>query len=184
LFPYARSHLQPYLEAHGRAAEYETLAGLMAQDSKSTALKEVQGLIWEQGYLSGELVGEVFDDVLPALRRWRQQGIEAGIFSSGSVLAQKLLFRHSSSGDLTRFIRWHFDTTTGPKADPESYRRIASRIGAPPATVLFASDVVSELDAALEAGMQTVLCIRPGNKELPAGHSHPVIHSFDELAPA
>lgn len=178
LFPYARNHLRQYLEAHGRAAEYETLAGLMAQDSKSTALKEVQGHIWEHGYLSGELVGEVFDDVLPALRRWRQQGIEVGIFSSGSVLAQKLLFRHSSSGDLTAFIRWHFDTTTGPKTESESYSRIASSMGSPASAVLFVSDVVGELDAARAAGMQTALCLRPGNPNQPGGDGYPAVRGF------
>ena len=114
----------------------------MDQDSKSTALKDVQGHIWEEGYATGELVGEVFDDVAPALRRWRARGLDVGIFSSGSALAQKLLFRHSSAGDLTPLLSWHFDTTVGPKTDPESYRRIASSIGVPLSGVLFISDVV------------------------------------------
>ena len=98
----------------------------MDQDSKSTALKDLQGRIWEEGYKTGELIGEVFEDIAPALNRWRAQGIGVGIFSSGSVLAQKLLFQHSSAGDLTPFLRWHFDTTVGAKTDAESYRRIAS----------------------------------------------------------
>ena len=126
LFPYARQKLKTYLEAHGRLPEYQTFVDLMDQDSKSTALKDVQGQIWEEGYATGELVGEVFEDVAPALSRWRARGLDVGIFSSGSVLAQKLLFRHSSAGDLTPLLRWHFDTTVGPKTDPESYRRIAS----------------------------------------------------------
>ena len=157
------------------------LEWLMDHDRKSTALKSLQGLIWEEGYRGGDLVGEVFADVPAALARWRAQRIDAGIFSSGSVLAQQLLFRHSSAGDLTALLRWHFDTTTGPKTDPESYQRIAAAMRIPVASVVFVSDVAAELDAARTAGMQTRLCIRPGNGPPPPGHGHAEIRTFDEL---
>ena len=171
----------------------------MDQDSKSTALKDVQGHIWEEGYATGELVGEVFDDVAPALRRWRARGLDIGIFSSGSALAQKLLFRHSSAGDLTPLLSWHFDTTVGPKTDPESYRRIASSIGVPLSGVLFISDVVPELDAARTAGMQTALWDQAGQPRRrrtamvtpPSGHSRtsrciraPTVAACSRLVPA
>ena len=106
---------QPSVARAGSILSY--LEWLMDRDRKSTALKSLQGLIWEEGYRGGDLVGEVFADVPAALARWRAQRIDAGIFSSGSVLAQQLLFRHSSAGDLTSLLRWHFDTTTGPKTD-------------------------------------------------------------------
>ena len=183
LFPYARQKLKTYLEAHGRLPEYQTFVDLMDQDSKSTALKDLQGRIWEEGYRSGELVGSLFDDVPPALARWAKAGIGVGIFSSGSVLAQKLLFQHSIAGDLTSFLRWHFDTAIGAKADPESYRKIASAIGEASPTAVFVSDVVRELDAARAAGMQTALAIRPGNQATPDGHGHSAIRTFAELAP-
>ena len=157
------------------------LEWLMDRDRKSTALKSLQGLIWEEGYRRGGLVGEVFAEVPAALARWRAERIDAGIFSSGSVLAQQLLFRHSSAGDLTPLLRWYFDTTTGPKTDPESYRRIAAAMGIAAANVLFVSDISAELDAARTAGMQTRLCIRPGNQPPPVGHGHPEIRAFDEL---
>jgi enolase-phosphatase E1 len=157
------------------------VAWLMERDRKSTSLKELQGRIWEEGYQSGELVGAIFEDVAPALNRWGRQGLDVGIFSSGSVLAQKLLFRHSSAGDLTPLLRWHFDTTVGAKIDTASYRRIASAIELPPSTILFVSDVVQELDAARTAGMRTVLSLRPGNAAQPVGHGHPTIRTFDEL---
>jgi enolase-phosphatase E1 len=154
------------------------LEWLMDRDRKSTALKSLQGIIWEDGYRRGELVGQVFPDVPAALERWHERGIAVGIFSSGSVLAQQLLFRHSSAGDLTPRLRWHFDTTTGAKGDPESYRRIAARMGVPPGAVLFVSDVTAELDAARTAGMQTRLAIRPGNKPAPPGHGHREIRTL------
>lgn len=113
----------------------------MDRDRKSTALKSLQGKIWDEGYRSGELRGEVYPDVPPALERWRRHGVDTAIFSSGSVQAQQLLFRSTPFGDLTRFMRAYFDTTTGPKTEPESYRRIATALGRDPRDVLFVSDV-------------------------------------------
>jgi enolase-phosphatase E1 len=154
---------------------------LMDRDRKSPGLKELQGQIWEEGYSTGALVGEVFDDVPAALRRWQARGVEAGIFSSGSVLAQQQLFRHSSAGDLTPLLRWHFDTTIGAKQDPHSYARIAASTGVAASAILFISDVVPELDAARVSGMRTALSVRPGNAPPPAAHDHPVIQSLDEV---
>jgi enolase-phosphatase E1 len=181
LFPYARKHLQRYLDANGRSAEFDRFAALMDQDSKDADLKRLQGHIWEEGYRSGELAGVVFDDVPRALKRWREQRIDTGVFSSGSVLAQKLLFRHSTAGDLTPFLRWHFDTSVGAKTEAASYGRIATLIGTPPPSITFISDVIRELDAARAAGMRTALSLRPGNPAQPENHGHPLIRSFDEL---
>jgi enolase-phosphatase E1 len=154
---------------------------LMDRDRKSTPLKSLQGDIWEAGYRRGEFVGEVFDDVPPALARWSSQGVRIGVFSSGSVAAQRLLLQHSSAGDLTRFVRWHFDTTTGKKTSPDSYRHIAAAIDVSPGGILFVSDIVAELDAARSAGLVTTLAIRPGNAPPPPVHGHGVIRTFDEI---
>jgi enolase-phosphatase E1 len=154
---------------------------LMDQDRKSTALKDLQGRIWEEGYRRGELAGDVFPDVPSAFERWRAAGVGIGIFSSGSVLAQQLLFRYSSAGDLTRLLQWHFDTTTGPKTDVESYRRIAAAMATAPEAVLFVSDVAAELGAAGAGGMQTRMMLRPGNRPPPPDHGFAVIRSLDEL---
>ena len=115
------------------------------------------------------------------LSRWHAQGAPVGVFSSGSVLAQQLLFRHSSAGDLTPFLQWYFDTTTGKKADSDSYRRIAAAMNMPPQVIVFISDLVAELDAARDAGLQTRLSIRPGNAPLPPAQGHAVIRTFDEF---
>jgi len=153
---------------------------LMDRDRKSTGLKSLQGKIWEEGYRAGDLRGEVYPDVPPALERWRRQGIDIAIFSSGSVQAQRSLFTNTAAGDLTRFIRGYFDTTTGPKTAPQSYARIAAALEHSPSEVLFLSDVGAELDAALTAGMRTALCVRtPGSA--PSTGAHPVIHAFDQL---
>ena len=153
---------------------------LMDRDRKSTGLKSLQGKIWEEGYQSGELKSEVYPDVAPALERWRDQGIDIAIFSSGSVQAQRSLFRSSTAGDLTRFILAYFDTTTGPKTASMSYARIAAALGRSTSEVLFVSDVGAELDAALTAGMQTALCVRTPGASPPSG-AHRIIHTFDQL---
>ena len=167
-------------------AELEPIAAyvdwLMDRDRKSSGLKQLQGRIWEAGYASGELRGHVYPDVPSALARWRRQGREICIFSSGSVFAQKLLFAHSDAGDLTTFFHAQFDTTTGPKIQAESYRRIGAALGMAPGAILFLSDTVSELDAARDSGMRTLLTVRPGWRETDA-HNHPIIKSFDEVLP-
>ena len=181
LFPYARRHLRRYLEQQGQGAIAGEFEALMDHDSKSTPLKEVQGRIWEDGYRRGELTGEVFADVPDAFARWRARGLAIAIFSSGSVLAQQLLFRHSSAGDLTRFLDAYFDTTTGAKTDSASYRRIAGSLHVPADAVLFVSDSVRELDAAREAGLETRIALRPDNPAQPDGHHHDPVADFNDL---
>jgi enolase-phosphatase E1 len=153
---------------------------LMDSDRKSPGLKALQGLIWQQGYRSGELKGQVFADVPPAFARWRASGRDIHIYSSGSVLAQQLLFASTGAGDLTTALKGHFDTAVGPKTSAESYRRIAQRIGVAPPMILFVSDVVVELDAAREAGLRTLLCVREGTPPSGTG-GHPTVETFDQI---
>jgi enolase-phosphatase E1 len=154
---------------------------LMDRDRKSTGLKMLQGILWEDGYRTGELRGQVWPDVADALRAWKERGVRARIFSSGSVLAQKLLFGHSDQGNLLPYFEGFHDTTTGPKQSPGSYAAIAGAFNLPPGVILFLSDVTAELDAARDAGMRTGLFLRPGNRPAePNGHA--VYGSFAELS--
>lgn len=153
---------------------------LMDRDRKSTALKSLQGRIWKAGFESGELKGTLFADVPTALERWAARG-RVAIYSSGSVEAQRLLFRHSIFGDLTRLIAGYFDTRMGAKAERASYAAIAAKMGVGPDEVMFFSDVVRELDAAREAGCETRLVVREGNAPVEDAHGHTVIDSFDQV---
>jgi len=137
---------------------------LVDQDRKSTPLKSLQGRIWQEGYRSGELRSQVFEDVPRALAKWRREGKQIFIYSSGSVLAQKLLFANTDAGDLTKLIDGFFDTNVGPKIDEASYARIVSSVGVPAGEIMFVSDVTAELNAARKAGLQILLCLRPGNR--------------------
>jgi enolase-phosphatase E1 len=154
---------------------------LSDRDRKSPGLKALQGLVWQDGYDSGELRGQVYADVAPALARWRARERDVYIYSSGSILAQQLLFRSTDAGDLTRFLSGYFDTGVGAKTDPKSYRSIVNRLAAPPASILFVSDVVAELDAAREAGLHTALCVRESAGAETYRGAHPFVRSFDEI---
>ena len=204
LFPYARKHLPAFIATHGDRPEvqhwlHETAkeAGLvsadrkeliallqhwMDEDRKATPLKALQGLIWEDGYRSGEYRAHVYADVAPKLREWKQVGLDLYVYSSGSVTAQKLFFAFSEAGDLTPLFSGCFDTEIGPKRDPNSYRSIAIAIGRPADEILFLSDVVEELDAARTAGMQTTLLAR-APAVCPAACAHACVKDFDAITP-
>ena len=154
---------------------------LIGCDRKSTGLKSLQGKLWKQGYLDGSLKSQVFDDVAPAMKRWHEAGLNVSIFSSGSVLAQQLLFAHTNAGDLTGFIDNYFDTNVGKKTDADSYHRIAADLGLEAQEIVFISDVVGELDAAKQAGMKTLLSLRPGNPPQESDQSFDRVTDFTEL---
>ena len=163
----------------GSVAAY--LEHLIDTDRKSTPLKSIQGKIWQEGYRTGELLAQVFDDVPPALERWSVDGKEVAIYSSGSALAQRMLFRHTDKGDLTDHISDYFDTNVGAKREPESYETIASRMGYLPREITFLSDVPEELAAAASIGMACVLVDRPGHPERDPALKFKRVSSFSEL---
>jgi enolase-phosphatase E1 len=136
-------------------------------------------LIWQDGYRTGDLRGSVYADVPPALERWRARGKDVYIYSSGSVLAQQLLFESTDAGDLTRLLHGYFDTAVGPKQSVGSYALILEQIHVAPTETLFVSDVVGELDAARAAGLHTALCVR--SAATAAAGPHPTIRTFDEI---
>ncbi len=136
------------------------LLWLMDRDRKSTGLKSIQGRIWERGYAAGELQGEIYPDVLPAFHRWKEAGLRLAIYSSGSELAQRLIFGHLPEGDLTPLFDGFFDTRVGPKTSPESYRSIASRLKIEPSEMLFLSDAPKEIEAAEQAGVEAKGIVR------------------------
>jgi enolase-phosphatase E1 len=187
LFPYARARMAGFV-ASGHPAltdvpepRLETLLGWMDRDEKVTALKAIQGILWDEGYRAGELTAEVYDDVPPALHRWARAGLRLFVYSSGSIAAQKLLFGHTPAGDLTPLFQAYFDTTTGPKRERASYAAIARGIGLPAGEILFLSDVTAELDAAAAAGLQTCQLVRAEDGTV-AGTNHPTAADFTDVA--
>jgi enolase-phosphatase E1 len=160
---------------------HRQLQDLMSKDSKSTGLKQIQGLVWKSGFEAGQLRAELFPDVLPSLQAWYESGLDIRIYSSGSILAQKLFFAYTTQGDLTRYLSGHYDTTIGPKKESASYVRIASDSQFSPSEIIFVTDVYAEVVAAKQAGLQAVASVRPGNIALPAEFTGLAISSLLEL---
>lgn len=202
LFPYARARLPAFVETHAdqqavqhwlhEAAEeaglieasrtevIDRLIDWIDEDRKSTALKALQGMIWAEGYASGDYTSHVYPEVPARLAAWKARGLALYVYSSGSVPAQKLLFGHTVAGDLTPLFSGYFDTQTGAKRDTASYTAIATAIGEAPRQILFLSDVVEELDAAAGAGLRTTwLCREPAH--CPADARHPCVADFDSI---
>jgi enolase-phosphatase E1 len=146
-------------------------------DKKITPLKTLQGVLWEEGYQSGEILGHVFDDVAPALEKWKLNGVDLGVFSSGSIAAQKLIFGYSEAGDLTPYFSAYFDTTTGGKREVETYHKIEKELKLEAEQILFLSDIREELESAKAAGFQTIQLVRTGTEK----NWDATVSSFSEI---
>ncbi len=130
------------------------------EDRKVTPLKTVQGILWETAYKTSEIKGHVFEDVPSKLMEWKNSGVRMGVFSSGSIDAQRLLFGYSETGDLNKYFSFNFDTNTGSKKDSLTYQKIATKINLDPQHILFLSDIIEELQAAKESGFKTIQLVR------------------------
>ena len=157
------------------------LKHLISIDKKSTALKDLQGKIWEYGYINGELKSQLFPETAECLRQWHEQGWVLSVYSSGSIQAQQLLYRHSPAGNLENLFSHWFDTRTGPKKSTESYTTIAKHLHTSPNNIWFVSDNGAECDAARSAGMQTLFSLRGGNPDRDP-RDHMVIESLREVS--
>jgi enolase-phosphatase E1 len=203
LFPYFRQHVHAFVAQHVAQPSVQTaiadtqqtiwveenrhispdeaieqLIAWSISDRKHTALKALQGEVWREGYLSGALKGHLYADVLPTLRRWQAAGIQMGVYSSGSVAAQKLLFGYSVEGDITPFFSHYFDTHIGHKREVAAYQNIIKALDILPQEILFLSDVAAELDAAQAAGMMTCQLVR---EKTVASGQHRVARDFGVL---
>lgn len=208
LFPYSRERLASYVHEHqnephiqealldvkktlldeaGKAdsSVLECIAALESwidQDRKHPALKAIQGHIWQSGYKSGAYKGHVYEDVPSILRVWQERGYTLSVYSSGSVKAQKLLFSHSSFGDITGFFSHFFDTAVGAKKESKSYTNILEKLHAEdPSEVYFLSDILDELNAAKKAGLNPILLDRSHQYSQPEVDGFPVAKDFKEV---
>ncbi|MBK23069.1 MAG: acireductone synthase [Halobacteriovorax sp.] len=199
LFPYSFERMEEFIKKNKEVPEVQKILSELSaeqgcglslsaaaelfqtwikEDKKHGLLKQIQGLIWKGGFESGELKGHVYPEVPQNLKSWKEAGIKLGIYSSGSVEAQKLLFKYSEAGDLTSLLSSHFDTKIGHKREVESYENIVLELGVPAEQVLFLSDITEELDAAKKAGMKVTQLFRD---EVPGNPAHPYVKNFDEL---
>jgi enolase-phosphatase E1 len=130
------------------------------------------------GYLSGELVPHVFEDVPKAFDIWQKNGEGIYIFSAGSAGEQEIMLQNSTQGDISGFVNGYYGTKMGSKEELETYRKIAGDIGENPSEFRFFSDNMKELNAADGATMDAILTVRPGNKDVTEKHKYKVVDSF------
>ncbi len=203
LFPYSQKRLLSFLEQNHENDEIEDclnqvkktvleenglsinneesglkLLDWIKSDRKHPALKNLQGLIWETGYSSGEIKGHIYDDVLPNLEKWKKAGITLAVYSSGSIKAQYLIFQYSIKGNLRPYFSHHFDTGVGNKREEKSYENIVKLLNCSPQDVLFLSDIKEELDAARRVGLQTIQLVR--KNDVVTG-DHRIVATFSEI---
>lgn len=198
LFPYARMRLPDFVAAHADDAavqaalaetrelepEADPVATLLRWsdlDQKVTPLKTLQGLIWREGYASGDLVAQFYPEVPESLTFWKREGLPLYVYSSGSVEAQRGIFGHSQAGDLVPLFSGFYDTRVGPKRERASYESIRLEIGLPAGLILFLSDVEAELDAAAAAGFRTCQLVREADGTVPSTR-HPVALDLHEVS--
>ena len=201
LFPYAYEHMQRFVVENrtnpaiakliddvryevnnpllSLSSAIEQLKQWIRDDKKITPLKAIQGLMWQQGYASGDFTGHVYPDAVAGLQAWHAQGLQLYVYSSGSVQAQQLLFGYSDAGDLTPLFSGYFDTQVGHKREIGAYQHIAQAIGIAPEHILFLSDIREELDAAQQAGMQTCALVR--ENQATEGLQHPWVENFAQI---
>lgn len=156
---------------------------LIEKDLKLGPLKTLQGLIWNRAYIDKTIKGHIYEDVPPAFKKWTEDGIQICIYSSGSVMAQKMLFGNSDFGDLMPFLSDYFDTGVGNKREQQSYINILQKLGAQSQDILFLTDITAEGKAAKEAGIQVIILQRPGNSPLTDDElsEYTVVKSFNEI---
>jgi enolase-phosphatase E1 len=155
------------------------LQHLIRTDQKVTALKDLQGRIWESGYSQGVLVAPIYEDVPSTLSGWKEQGLCLAVYSSGSIAAQKLLYRYSNAGNLSTLFEHWFDTRTGLKQTPESYSSISRHMQCESTNILFISDSYNEVEAAHQAGLHVLLSHREDSPIPPSPYQ--AIRSFHEI---
>ncbi len=200
LFPYATAQLPAFVKANQQqvaVAEQintvkelinqpnadidtviNTLLAWIAEDKKITPLKQLQGLIWQTGYESGDFTGHLYPDAYQFLQTQQQAGQQLYVYSSGSVKAQHLIFQYSDFGDIRSLFTDYFDTKVGAKQESSSYQNIVSQLPFAANEVLFLSDVVAELDAAKAAGLKTLHLTRDGQA---SSAEHNYIHDFSQF---
>jgi enolase-phosphatase E1 len=152
---------------------------LISIDRKNFGLKEIQGEIWKHGYESGEIKSQIFSDTLDFFHFIQSQRKQINIYSSGSILAQKLIFKYSNLGDLSSYISNYFDTGVGHKRDFNSYLKISGMLNCTPNEIVFFTDVQEEADSALSIGIKSYIMLRNGNSPIEK-IKHPTLNNFSE----
>ncbi len=159
----------------------EVLLRYIEEGTENTSLQALQALVLAQGYMSHKVQAPVYEDVLRAFKRWREQRILIYIYSNLSTQEQHLFFAHTQVGDINSTFDRVFDTQIGEKKLSQSYEKIAASIGLQTSEVLFLTDNVEDAVTASNAGMNVIVLDRQACLENAYGRR--TEHDFDNIIP-
>jgi enolase-phosphatase E1 len=126
------------------------------EDRKITPLKDLQGLIWQEGFRKGLFKAPLYQDAFEFFLNMKGKGLPIYVYSSGSIQAQRLFFEFSEFGDIRYLFSGFYDTKIGSKKEYESYLKIADDIKVSPEHILFLTDIKDECRASEQAGLLTI----------------------------
>jgi enolase-phosphatase E1 len=134
----------------------QALKTWIQEDRKITPLKDLQGLIWQEGFRKGLFKAPLYQDALDFFLNMKGKGLPIYVYSSGSIQAQRLFFEFSEFGDIRYLFSGFYDTKIGSKKEYESYLKIADDIKVSPEHILFLTDIKDECRASEQAGLLTI----------------------------
>ena len=200
LLPFARKHMEDFLCRHNgnmvvqlhlqsicrlldskknNHEMAEILVRWLDEERKFDSFHALLCMIWEEGYQNGDFVGHIYDDVVVALRFWKEHNVRIYLYADMLAQTQKNLFAFTKFGDLTEYFSGYFDSRLGHKEESMSYAIIAADIGLSPEDVLFLSNSEKELEAAKEADMQIIQLVRNGELKTDCGQRQ--VENFEML---
>lgn len=203
LLPYTQEHFVDWLDDN--KYEHRTIEllgslheeGFIKKNSAESLIKRVQAdpdtltnaqgplrklvhKVWENGYIEGDIEGEVFEDAWTKMHEWGKADVPIYSYGWGLVSDRRMIFKYSEFGDLSSLFKGHFDRTDGDLSSPDSFLAIAEKINISPLFCTCIATTTTTLQAAQDAGMDVVLLDRSG-AGVGKDESYPIVKSFDEI---
>lgn len=155
------------------------------QRSQKAVIESIENMIWHDGYESGKLKAQIFDDVYSALDKWKmQQFVKFYSYAVAKPRGQKLFLKSTIKGDLTKYFNNYFDATGAVEGDVRHYKQMLGLLlERRPEKVVVFTDNPNEARAAIGAGMRSILVLRSGNDPIRQEDLDELIHvrSFNEI---
>lgn len=123
-----------------------------------TPVSLVKDWLWADHLTSGELKSIVYDYVPELLEHWRMKlFIKLFSISEADSSGQKLFFKSTQYGDLTRFFNNYIQYFKESKSDKEFYRNIANLLRDSASNLLYITNEFNDALAAHQAGFKCVV---------------------------
>lgn len=123
-----------------------------------TPVALIKDWLWADSLTSGDLKSTVYDYVPELLEKWRMKiFIKLFSISEADSSGQKLFFKSTQYGDLTRFFNNYIQYFKESKSDKEFYRNIANLLRDSARNLLYITNEFNDALAAHQAGFNCVV---------------------------